>query len=417
MDRFTLLMTMMSSMFLINNNDVGEDDPTDAEEEMFASILNAGMLSLLHEEYSNNVNSTYDFGEFVYSRNRHIFFRSLSNVYRRIRSHHIPRCALLLCNESPWNRLYLAGNESALITCTGLNYVGFHNVLEAFTPLYNALTPNRDDGLIALKKTGGRKRLMDSAACLGLVLFWTRTRGALFNLSLLFGIIQSTCSVYLRFGRRILCHVLCRMDEAKVKMPDYDKIELYKAAVAAKHPTLGSENVVCAVDGCKLQIEQSGDRVIQHCFYNGWTHDHYVTNVFVFAPDGTIIAMAINAPGCMHDSSITQMGDIYDKLEHLFLHYDAKTVGDSAYMAKDKEWLIQSSQTVPDGDLRAIRLHYEATSFRQMSEWGMRAFQSSFPRIKDRLVYEEVGERLVVLKLLALLLNYYNFILPTVIQS
>lgn len=210
---------------------------------------------------------------------------------------------------------------------------------------------------------------MDAAAFLGLVLFWTRMKGANFNLSLLFGIVQPTCSIYICFGRRVLLHVLSRIDIAKVKIPtDPEKIESYKRAVHHRHTLLGEENVVCAVDGIKLRIEQSGENQIQRMFYNGWTHDHYVSNVYVFAPDGTIIAMCINSPGCLHDSSICHMGNIYDKLETMYKDYDAKTCGDSAFMANNKEWLIQSSQNVPYGDARLVRLHYKATSFCQTSQ-------------------------------------------------
>jgi hypothetical protein len=46
-----------------------------------------------------------------------------------------------------------------------------------------------------------------------------------------------------------------------------------------------------------------------------------------------------------------------------------------------------------------------ATSMRQSAEWGMHAFQSSFPRIKDTLPYEERGERRIILGCLLLLYN------------
>ena len=47
----------------------------------------------------------------------------------------------------------------------------------------------------------------------------------------------------------------------------------------------------------------------------------------------------------------------------------------------------------------------EATSARQTAEWGMLALQASFPRLKDRFVYEERGERRIVLKMMVLLYN------------
>jgi hypothetical protein len=42
---------------------------------------------------------------------------------------------------------------------------------------------------------------------------------------------------------------------------------------------------------------------------------------------------------------------------------------------------------------------------RQSAEWGMRAFQSSLPRIKDRMKFEERGERKVTLTMMILLYN------------
>ena len=42
---------------------------------------------------------------------------------------------------------------------------------------------------------------------------------------------------------------------------------------------------------------------------------------------------------------------------------------------------------------------------RQSAEWGMRAFQSSMPCIKDRMKFEECGERKVTLTVMILLYN------------
>ena len=69
------------------------------------------------------------------------------------------------------------------------------------------------------------------------------------------------------------------------------------------------------MDGLKLLLEKAGEESIQNMFYNGQSHDHYVTNVFVFASDGTIRAMAINCPGTMHDNVVADWGGIYIKLE------------------------------------------------------------------------------------------------------
>ena len=77
---------------------------------------------------------------------------------------------------------------------------------------------------------------------------------------------------------------------------------------------------------------------------------------------------------------------------------------DSAFSASRSDYLIRSANTNYVGETRAefaasVTFNAEATSMRQLAEWGMRTFQASFPRIKDRFVYEERGERKRILKL------------------
>ncbi len=67
--------------------------------------------------------------------------------------------------------------------------------------------------------------------------------------------------------------------------------------------------------GLKLYLQQSGNTDIQERYYNGWTHDHLVTSVFCFCPDGTISIAFFNVPGSVHDSQVAEFGKIYDKLE------------------------------------------------------------------------------------------------------
>ena len=43
---------------------------------------------------------------------------------------------------------------------------------------------------------------------------------------------------------------------------------------------------------------------------------------------------------------------------------------------------------------------------RQSAEWGMRCLQGSCPRLKERFIYEERGERALMLRLVVLIYNY-----------
>ena len=48
-------------------------------------------------------------------------------------------------------------------------------------------------------------------------------------------------------------------------------------------------------------------------------------------------------------------------------------------------------------------INRQATSVRQLSEWGMRCLQGLFPRMKDKFRYEENGERKLILQMIVLL--------------
>jgi hypothetical protein len=85
------------------------------------------------------------------------------------------------------------------------------------------------------------------------------------------------------------------------------------------------------MDGLKLYLQQSGKTEIQARFYNGWTHGHYVTSVFVFCPDGTIPIAFFNVPGSVHDSQVAHWGKVYDKLGGVYDETGGKCTVDSAF--------------------------------------------------------------------------------------
>ena len=55
---------------------------------------------------------------------------------------------------------------------------------------------------------------------------------------------------------------------------------------------------------------------------------------------------------------------------------------------------------------RNLLIHRQATSARQMEEWGMRAFQASFPRVTEKLRYEDRSERKLLMEVLPRLYDY-----------
>ena len=114
---------------------------------------------------------------------------------------------------------------------------------------------------------------------------------------------------------------------------------------------------------------------------------------------------------CWHDSTLANASGMYDELDAIFNAHPggAQVVVDSAFSKDNRPSLVKSHQNIVDrfGNIRESENRFrDATSVRQMSEWGMRGLQGSFPRLKDRLIYEERGERKIILHLIVLLYNF-----------
>lgn len=344
-----------------------------------------------------------------HSRYKKHFHKALGAEGRQLRQRKIPRISLLDANASPWRKLYYSYNNQALITVTGLSYHAFEYLVNKFAWYFDNYTPF--NGRVTRRVNRGRHRRINAIDCLGLALVWTRTRGSLLALQMIFGLSMTNLCEYLRFGRRIVVQVLKDDVNAMVTIPSAEKIEEYKVAITQQYPIL--ENVWATMDGLKLRIQQASSTQQQALFYNGWKHDHFVTAVMCFCPDGTIPMTFFNVPGAQHDSTVCELGGIYEKLERVYNETGGICTVDSAFRVKNAPYLLKSSQQTEIGEgeteeeiINSIQVKRAATSMRQAAEWGMRALQSSFPRMLDRLVYEERGERRIMMKMMILLYNF-----------
>jgi DDE superfamily endonuclease len=238
---------------------------------------------------------------------------------------------------------------------------------------------------------GGRSRIIDAKTCLGLahVLAWFRFRGAEYILQGWFGFTGSHSNVWLRFGRRGLLVVLQNEPSARVEMPSTQQVQLFKSILQARHDLL--DDVYAFADGLKLFFESTTDLDEQSIYYSGWKHSHFITNLFVFSADGRCIAAVLNAPGSLHDSTLAEWGN---------LKICTTEVVGSAVLIRQRTMVMLWM------DWTCLLRMEQATSLRQAAEWGTGAIQASFPRLKDRIHYEENGERGVFLSLVPLLCNY-----------
>ena len=95
------------------------------------------------------------------------------------------------------------------------------------------------------------------------------------------------------------------------------------------------------------------------------------------------------------------MAEVYEE-------FGGQVVIDSAFKifkgADGNDMFIKSSQEDPDG-AHAIQVNRDATSVRQLSEWGMRMIQAQFPRLTDILPVD-MDKRQCILHLAVLIYNF-----------
>jgi hypothetical protein len=239
-------------------------------------------------------------------RNRRtLSFRTLlDDEGRRKRQRHIPKDALPDPEEAPWKAVFTSKDDAALITVTGMDFDAFHELLRIYQPYFDNQTPwtGDNDGRTykvmdySKSKRRGRKRLIDPAASLGLVLPWFRFRGAEWILQGWLGFTGTHTNVWLRFGCRMLLKALLNHLEARVEFPSDKRIEQLKAIIRQRCKAL--DNDYCTMDGLKLFFESCDELKEQGMYYNGWQHDHFfVTNLMVFSGCGRIISCILNVPG------------------------------------------------------------------------------------------------------------------------
>jgi hypothetical protein len=177
-----------------------------------------------------------------HSRYRKDYHRSLDKFQRQLRQRKIPRCSLLDQSRSAWRCLYESGNDQGMIALTGFNHATYNFLCEIFTPIFNSYTPFVPTGVLCFERTKeqnrGRPRMIRLEDGLGLLLAWTRTRGSMMALQLIFGMAYTNLDDYLLFMKRIIVMVLQEHPMAKVQIPSSKKIEEYVSMVNQRHPYL-----------------------------------------------------------------------------------------------------------------------------------------------------------------------------------
>ncbi len=99
---------------------------------------------------------------------------------------------------SLWQKILASQNDQAYIAMMGSNCKSFDRIFEEFGPMFLSHTSfDASEMIFRFEYVCGHWRTVQPVDCLGLVLVWMQTRGALNVLQLVFGLTYSNLSVYL----------------------------------------------------------------------------------------------------------------------------------------------------------------------------------------------------------------------------
>ena len=144
-----------------------------------------------------------------------------------------------------------------------------------------------------------------------------------------------------------------------------------------------SYDVFGFVDGVSFTIGDDSDPILQNGYWNGWKARCTVSNIFAYSSDGCCMWARINCPGSWHDARVAE--PLLSKMTSCPAPYSL--VADSAFPSKGI--YDQKIRTPAKANQRLNREQVlysnELTTLRQACEWGMRALEGGFGRLKTIL--------------------------------
>ncbi|KIY48681.1 hypothetical protein FISHEDRAFT_42869 [Fistulina hepatica ATCC 64428] len=298
---------------------------------------------------------------------------------------------------SPWQSLFVSCNDRAFITTMGLDVETFNLILNGgFSEKWNTTRVTRPDRPGTAHPRLSRRSL-DAAGALGLILHYLNSTISDINLCQIFALIPSTVNRYIDFSLALLLETLRQLPGAHIRWLTGHEFEHCNNIVIRRHPLL--TGAFGTMDGLNVPVQASADEDIENATYNGWLHSHFVSLVIAFASTGEIIGCRLNAPGSWHDARIAR--PIYEKLEMatpdgFYLVTDtAFPQGTDRIRGKIRAPMKENTRLPLDAAERQLALNFDRQllSFRQTAEWGMRAIQGSFGRLRVPLPIKDSSRR------------------------
>ncbi|TFK50298.1 hypothetical protein OE88DRAFT_1808659, partial [Heliocybe sulcata] len=337
--------------------------------------------------------------------------RRLRNACRNPSHRYLCRPQLLPSprHNTPWQRLYASRDDRAFITTMGFNVETFHTLLvSGFEMEWEGLPIDRTD----VSRAGAPRlhaRSLDAAGALGLVLHYLSSAMQEVGLQQIFALIPATVSRYLKFSMPILLNSLRTMPEAEIRWPTGDEFHEDNALIVARHPRL--LGAFGSADGLGLAVQEADDAEAENATYNGWKSSHFINNILAFSPQGVIIHATLNAPGSWHDAHTAR--PLFEKLytstpDNFYLVTDTAFPRSAVSIAGKIRAPLKTGQrvegTAAEQD-ETLTFNRELLSYRQTAEWGMRAMQGGFARLRVPLDINDSEGRRALLELCCRLHN------------
>jgi len=325
-------------------------------------------------------------------------------------------------HSTPWRKILAFGTPGDFILTTNFTK-GI--ILENILPLFISVRPTVNRGS-PHKKTNsnrGRKPLLTSIDLVGLALYYLKTRDPMYRMSIIFGLVPSSISVWLDFALEVLYRVVTCSDniDFEIRWPTVPEMQ-ESSDLLTRNREYGGLLSGCfgVLDGGRMPCGTAGDPDIDNAYWEGFTQAHEVTNLFVFNFKGEIIHAGINFPGSWHDSKVAATSGLYHP--KLSDHQTPKgycLLGDSAFprvagelqgkiIRARKSNEFRGRNGVPHNAFLAateVMLEKAMPSERQSAEWGIRAVKGPFKRLTVALP-ENAYHRRRVISLAAHLYNY-----------
>jgi hypothetical protein len=186
--------------------------------------------------------------------------------------------------NTPWQALYNSQNDRAFITTMGIDVTTFTSLLTTgFAQRWSETPIPREDVNVG-GNTRIKRRSLDAAGALGLVLHYLSSTMHAISLQQIFAIIPSTVTCYLKFSLQLLLLSLHTIPDARIRWLEGPEFECCSALVVARHGRLGG--AFGSIDGLKLPVQTSDDVDIENATFNGWLSKHFISSVLVFSAEG-----------------------------------------------------------------------------------------------------------------------------------